>query len=130
MLEQMSRGGPQVQVAHITTATALADEQKEQFDRHLEQNGWKDTRIEFFFNHKKRYRWFGWDGDEDNHQHFTTFHVRRWFGSTTPNDYTDFEVNQEVPIREYFSAKGYEFRRTHGRRGSSGRAYCGTGPFH
>jgi hypothetical protein len=35
-----------------------------QFDAHLRQNGWTDTRIEFFFNHKKRYRWFGWDGDE------------------------------------------------------------------
>jgi F-type H+-transporting ATPase subunit delta len=34
-LEQMSRGGPQVQVAHVTTATTLADEEKEQFRQKL-----------------------------------------------------------------------------------------------
>ena len=34
-LEQMSRGGPQVQVAHITTATVLADEEREQFRQKL-----------------------------------------------------------------------------------------------
>jgi hypothetical protein len=35
-----------------------------QFDAHLRENGWTNTRMEFFFNHKKRHRWFGWDGDE------------------------------------------------------------------
>jgi hypothetical protein len=35
-----------------------------QFDDHLAQHGWVHTRMEFFFNHKKRYRWFAWDGDE------------------------------------------------------------------
>jgi hypothetical protein len=35
-----------------------------QFDAHLRQKGWVHSRFEFFFNHKKRYRWFGWDGDE------------------------------------------------------------------
>ncbi len=34
-LEQMSRGGPQVQVAHVTTASALVDEEKEQFRQKL-----------------------------------------------------------------------------------------------
>jgi F-type H+-transporting ATPase subunit delta len=34
-LEQMSRGGPQVQVAYVTTASALADEDKEQFRQKL-----------------------------------------------------------------------------------------------
>jgi F-type H+-transporting ATPase subunit delta len=34
-LEQMSRGGPQVQVAQITTAIALADNDKEQFRQKL-----------------------------------------------------------------------------------------------
>lgn len=35
-----------------------------QFDAHLREKGWTRTRMEFFFNHKKRYRWFEWDGDE------------------------------------------------------------------
>jgi hypothetical protein len=35
-----------------------------QFDDHLAQRGWLSTRMEFFFNHKKRYRWYAWDGDE------------------------------------------------------------------
>jgi len=34
-LEQLSRGGPQVRVAHVTTAAALADEEKEQFRQKL-----------------------------------------------------------------------------------------------
>jgi F-type H+-transporting ATPase subunit delta len=34
-LEQMSRSGPQVQVAHVTTAVALPDEEKEQFRQKL-----------------------------------------------------------------------------------------------
>jgi len=34
-LGQMSRGGPQVQVAHVTTAALLADEEKEQFRQKL-----------------------------------------------------------------------------------------------
>ncbi|KPK86000.1 MAG: hypothetical protein AMJ81_02190 [Phycisphaerae bacterium SM23_33] len=35
-----------------------------QFDEHFRRNGWLTTRPYFFFNHKKRYRWFEWDGDE------------------------------------------------------------------
>jgi len=35
-----------------------------QFDRHFRDNGWTHTRPWFFFNHKKRYRWYEWDGDE------------------------------------------------------------------
>ena len=35
-----------------------------QFDEHFRANGWVHTRPWFFFNHKKRYRWFEWDGDE------------------------------------------------------------------
>ena len=34
-LEQMSRSGPQVQVAHVTTAVALGDEEHEQFRQKL-----------------------------------------------------------------------------------------------
>ena len=35
-----------------------------QFDRHFREKGWVHTRPSFFFNHKKRYRWYEWDGDE------------------------------------------------------------------
>ncbi len=35
-----------------------------QFDAHLREKGWTHSKIVFYLNHKKRYRWFGWDGDE------------------------------------------------------------------
>jgi len=35
-----------------------------QFDEHFRQNNWLTTHPLFFFNHKKRYRWYEWDGDE------------------------------------------------------------------
>ncbi len=38
-----------------------------QFDQHFRQRGWVHSRPYFFFNHKKRYRWFEWDGDEPKH---------------------------------------------------------------
>jgi hypothetical protein len=52
-----------------------------QFDDHLRENGWTHTHIEFFFNHKKRYRWFEWDGDEVKHLKDMRYHqemVRLW----------------------------------------------------
>lgn len=36
----------------------------QQFDAHFREKGWVHTRPYFFFNHKKRYRWYEWDGDE------------------------------------------------------------------
>ena len=33
-------------------------------DAHLRERGWTRTVQEFFFNHKKRYHAFAWDGDE------------------------------------------------------------------
>jgi len=36
----------------------------EQFDRHFREKGWVHTHPYLFFNHKKRYRWYEWDGDE------------------------------------------------------------------
>ena len=32
--------------------------------RHFEKKGWTGTKFEMFFNHKKRYKGFEWDGDE------------------------------------------------------------------
>jgi hypothetical protein len=34
------------------------------FIRHFEEKGWKDTWMEIFMNHKKRYRFYPYDGDE------------------------------------------------------------------
>jgi hypothetical protein len=52
-----------------------------QFDAHLQEKGWTNSKIEFFFNHKKRYRWFGWDGDEVKDLKDMRYHremVRLW----------------------------------------------------
>ncbi len=35
-----------------------------QMEQHFRQKGWTHTDFEMFFNHKKRYRSFCWDGDE------------------------------------------------------------------
>jgi hypothetical protein len=35
-----------------------------EMERHFRENGWTATRFELFFNHKKRYKGFPWDGDE------------------------------------------------------------------
>jgi len=33
-------------------------------EQHFREKGWVNTRFEMFFNHKKRYKGFSWDGDE------------------------------------------------------------------
>ncbi len=38
-----------------------------EFRRHFQARGWTETNFEVFFNHKKRYRYFPWDGDERKH---------------------------------------------------------------
>jgi hypothetical protein len=35
-----------------------------EMERHFRAKGWTGTRLELFFNHKKRYMGFPWDGDE------------------------------------------------------------------
>jgi len=35
-----------------------------EMERHFREKGWTGTRFEMFFNHKKRYKAFPWDGDE------------------------------------------------------------------
>lgn len=39
------------------------------FIRHFEDMGWTETVFELFLNHKKRYRFYPYDGDEVRHQH-------------------------------------------------------------
>lgn len=35
-----------------------------EMERHFREKGWTKTHFEVFFNHKKRYKGFAWDGDE------------------------------------------------------------------
>ena len=35
-----------------------------EMERHFREKGWTNTEFEVFFNHKKRYKGFSWDGDE------------------------------------------------------------------
>ena len=35
-----------------------------EMEQHFHQRGWTGTSFELFFNHKKRYKGFAWDGDE------------------------------------------------------------------
>ncbi|MEP6536050.1 MAG: hypothetical protein ABJF23_12065 [Bryobacteraceae bacterium] len=35
-----------------------------EMERHFREKNWTSTRMEVFFNHKKRYKGFPWDGDE------------------------------------------------------------------
>jgi hypothetical protein len=35
-----------------------------EMEKHFRTKGWTNTRFELFFNHKKRYKGFPWDGDE------------------------------------------------------------------
>ncbi len=48
-----------------------------QFRRHAQARGWTETNFEVFFNPKKRYRLFPWDGDESkspsDRAHFLSF---------------------------------------------------------
>ena len=43
------------------------------FLRHFEEKGWTKTVFEIFSNHKKRYRFFPYDGDETRHEHDEEF---------------------------------------------------------
>lgn len=38
-----------------------------EFRRHFQARGWTRTNLEVYFNHKKRYRHYPWDGDERKH---------------------------------------------------------------
>ncbi len=56
-----------------------------ELDGHLREKGWTQSRIEFFFNHKKRYRWYEWDGDEQKYAKDNACHaemIRMWEAAT------------------------------------------------
>lgn len=46
-----------------------------EMEAHFREKGWTNTRFELFFNHKKRYKAFPWDGDETRFVHDFPFHV-------------------------------------------------------
>ncbi len=46
-----------------------------QFDEHLRAKGWTKSLVELFFNHKKRYRWYEWDGDEPKYSKDDAYHL-------------------------------------------------------
>lgn len=57
-----------------------------EMEKHFRGNGWTSTVFELFFNHKKRYKAFSWDGDEvrfaaDNDAVIT---MRRLFDKSLP----------------------------------------------
>ena len=44
-----------------------------QMEQRFRQKGWTNTNFEMFFNHKKRYKVFSWDGDETRFEKDNTF---------------------------------------------------------
>jgi Domain of unknown function (DUF4091) len=44
-----------------------------QMEEHFRQKNWTETNFELFFNHKKRYKAFPWDGDETRFPHDNKF---------------------------------------------------------
>ncbi|WP_162179910.1 glycoside hydrolase domain-containing protein [Bryobacter aggregatus] len=46
--------GYQVELTNVVSA----------MEKHFREKGWTSTYFELFFNHKKRYKGFSWDGDE------------------------------------------------------------------
>jgi hypothetical protein len=57
-------------------------------ERHFREKGWTRTRFEMFFNHKKRYKAFPWDGDEtrfpEDDKYFIEY--RRLLNKALPQD--------------------------------------------
>ena len=49
-------GEPGYEVEFVNVVSAM--------ERHFREKNWTGTRLELFFNHKKRYMGFPWDGDE------------------------------------------------------------------
>jgi hypothetical protein len=61
-----------------------------EMERHFREKGWTRTQFEMFFNHKKRYKAFPWDGDEtrfrEDDKYFKAFHalLEKALPSNTP----------------------------------------------
>ncbi len=59
-----------------------------EMERHFRERGWTRTRFELFFNHKKRYKGFPWDGDETRFENDLPYFAeyRRLLGRAVPQD--------------------------------------------
>ena len=57
-------------------------------ERHFREKNWTSTRFELFFNHKKRYKGFNWDGDEIRFERDNDYLVtyRRMVDKAVPAD--------------------------------------------
>lgn len=57
-------------------------------ERHFREKGWTQTAFELFFNHKKRYKGFSWDGDEQRFARDNDWLVayRRFWEKAVPAD--------------------------------------------
>ncbi len=57
-----------------------------QMEQHFRERGWTRTQFEVFFNHKKRYKGFPWDGDEvrfnKDNAYFKQYH--QWLNKAVP----------------------------------------------
>ncbi|MCP5112781.1 MAG: DUF4091 domain-containing protein, partial [bacterium] len=49
-----------------------------EMERHFRERGWTRTRFELFFNHKKRYKAFHWDGDESRFAKDNQYFLDYW----------------------------------------------------
>ena len=68
-----------------------------EMERHFREKGWTKTRFEMFFNHKKRYKAFPWDGDETRFPEDLRYYVEyaRLLKKAVP---------EETPVRFVFRA--------------------------
>ena len=59
-----------------------------EMERHFRDKGWTGTRFELFFNHKKRYKGFEWDGDEARFPKDNAYFKKYWriFQNAVPKD--------------------------------------------
>ena len=57
-------------------------------ERHFREKNWTRTRFELFFNHKKRYKAFHWDGDEARFAKDNPYFAEYWrlFRKAIPED--------------------------------------------
>jgi len=57
-------------------------------EKHFRERGWTSTYFELFFNHKKRYKAFSWDGDEIRFQRDNEWVIafRRLFDKAVPKN--------------------------------------------
>ena len=73
-------GEPGYEIEFVNVLSAM--------ERHFREKNWTSTRFELFFNHKKRYKGFNWDGDEIRFERDNDYLVtyRRMVDKAVPAD--------------------------------------------